>query len=609
MKNLISAFSLLFLLVIGCNKETATGPEDTTGAQAKTSQAYTSLEEQFTFWTNNTFTNASSYDRLNFQTANSLYKEAITLDPNNSEAQFGAAITELLVAYSDPQIKDIVKRWESSANSNSLSKALFNGGFPSSAGRLLPPMLTAAENSISLYKIAMTDPPLLSEMQAVLRDKLLPRIVYGIERLGRVEQDTAFRFRISGKMQGDPKLTPVNLYVTEIYMIDAVWQGIRFLLEEFLMYRYDMPDYTQASVVNALSQSNTDFFVLASDGLTRGQNAKSSLDAVFTKIQTGLTTLTTISGNRSDAVIKLGNIGLRQPDIDSLRSYLQQARNALTTPFTVHLTDWDSQGNSYTVQVFLGALFNNPPQNPKSAFFPPYTVTPSGTSGISLQFSANTYNEFVFPDPTFNGLFPGMTNDALKRILFIDEAYGYTLDGYAYTEGYYNPVTGTIKLQTASATYTTQTDQWGDFRLIITDASNVPYRLFLNTGSGDQELSGEASFTVRAKTHEWVNIILTPQPTNLVAVAFSNSARVQLSWLPTNYASYKVQRGVGNGSTPTDFDSSYAYGGQFTDYSVASGTTYTYRIRTWTPAQPYYSYYGQLRLKNPLFSSVVTITP
>jgi len=608
MRNLTLVFIILAFLVGGCDNKT-TGPEDPAAAQAKAAQAYSALEDQFSFWATNSFTSASSYDRLNFQSSNTLYKEAIALDPKNSQAQFGAALTELLLAYSDPQMNDVVKRWESSMNTNRFSKAIFNGGFPSSAGRLLPPSLAAAENSINLYKVALTDPPLLSEMQTVLRDKLLPRIVYGLERLAQIEQDSTFRFTISGKMQGDTKLTPVSLYVTEIYMIDAVWQGIRFLLEQFLIYRYDMPDYSQNSLVSALSQNNTSFFVLASDGLTRAQNAKNSLDGMFSKIQSGLGTLTRISGSKSDAVIKLGNTGLQQPDVDSLRSYMQQARNTLTTPFTVTLNDADTEGNNYTIQVFLGALFNNPPQNPKSAFFPTYTVTPSGTNGVSLQFTANTYAEFTFPDPTFGGLFPGMTNTNLKRILYIDEAYGYTLEGSIYVEGLYGPVSATIKLQTSTATYTTSTREWGDFRLVVADANNVPYKLYVNTGSGYIEFGGNASFMVRSKTHEWVSIVLSQLPYSLSAAAYSNPTRVQLTWLPNNtYAPYKIQRGVGTGSTPTDKDSSYSYWGAYWDYNVVAGTTYTYRIRTWAPVQQY-MYYLELRSKNPLYSSIVTITP
>jgi hypothetical protein len=601
MKNLVTVLFILFLCVAGCNKN-ANEPVDSTASKEKSTEAYSSLEGQFSFWVNNSFTSASSYDRLDFQTANTLYKEAITLDPGNSEAQFGAALTELLVAYSDAQVNDVVKRWESSLKKTGVASAFLNGGFPSSASKLLPPTLLAAENTINTYKVALTDPPLISEMQAVLRDKVLPRIVYGIERLAEVEKDTTFRFRISGKMQGDSRLNPVYLYITEIYMIDAAWQGLRFMLEEFLIYRFDLPDYSQSSLVAGLSQNSTNFFVLATDGATRAQNAKNALDGVFSKIQSGLRTLVTISGNRSDAVIKLGDIGLRQPDIDSLRSYLQQARNALTAPFTVHLNNWDSQGNSYTIQVFLGALFN-PVQNPKSAFFPTYTVTPSGTSGISLQFAANTYAEFTFPDPTFNGLFPGMTNESLKRILYIDEAYGYTLDGYAYSEGTYAPVIGTIKLKTASSTYTATTDQWGDFTLVVTDANNVPYQLFLNSGLEDVELVGNASFTVRAKTREWVSIRIPQPPSNLSAVAYSNPA-VQLSWLPANYGSFMIQRGTGSGSTPVDYDSVSWSNSIYLDSRVIHGTTYNYRIRTWTP-----SYYWDLHPKNPAFSAIVTVTP
>jgi len=600
-------FIIMFILIlfIGCEKKNGTtGPIiDPPGAEARVQLAYESLENQFHFWFTSSFNNASDFDRLNFQVSNTLFKEALNLNPNNLTANFGAAITEILVAYSDTAINNAIKRWEKYINDVSLSKTLINTGLPSETNKLAPPINAIANNIVSIHKIALQDPPLISEVQKILRERLLPRINYALDRLTFIEKDTTFKFRVSGKMQGDPLLQPVYLYITEVFLTDALLQGAKVILEEFFMYRFDLPNYSQTSLINALSQNNTNFFVLASDGLTRAQNAKAAFNAMLNKTETGIRYLETISGYRNDAAIKIGNKGIKQADLDSLKFYLQKTRTSLTSPVSILLKSADSDGNDYTIQVFIGKFFDNPAQNPKSQYLPTYIVEPEGTRGVRLKFTANTYSEFNFPDPTFGGIFPGMTNENLKRILFIDEEFAYNLSGYAYDANYNYISNATIKIQTAIKTYTKQTDQWGYFRFLILDQNNVHYRIFINYGIGDIELGSSQPLIIKSKTYEWRSIYI-PQPHSLTLTKYTNPLRIYLSWQPYGY--YVIQRSTGVGSTPVDYDSTYYYINSYSDYNVSSGITYRYRVRT-RVTSPYY--YWELIPIVPLYSNIATITP
>ncbi len=609
-------YSVCFFLAImtvalwsGCSKSegptSATNPADTAAVSAHVQQAYGSMESEFDLWFNNKFHNATDFDRLNFQNANAAYKEALRLDPSNREANFGAGITEVLTAYADTEINSSVKRWESYINSHPFSGSLLNTGIPLATQPLSIPLLPTAINTFEMFAVALDDPPLISEIQATVRNRLLPRIDYAIARLAVVEQDSLFKFKVSGKMQGDSSLLPVYLYITEIYLTDAGLQAARMGLESFLMYSFDLPDYSQSSLVNALQQDNTSFLVLAPDGATRAQDAKNAFQTFLDKTTTGIHFLETFSGHRNDAAVKIGTGRLKQESIDSAKVYIQRARNSLAAPIDLVLKRADTEGNDYTIQVYLAEWFDNPPQNPKSQFFPAYTVSPSGTRGVVLKFSAQTYADFSFPDPTFHGLLPGMTNDRLKRILRIDQQFGFDWRGYAFFRSYQDISYATVKIQTALHTYTRLTDQFGSFRFVITDADYESFRLYIDYGNGDVELESADSMVITPKTKDYRRIDIPPRPQNLALSTVTSPLGVQLSWDPQYPNSdYAIQRAIGSGTTPSDYDSAYFYQSGYVDYNVTSGTTYRYRLRTLIYFSPF-SYSP----KDPLYSEIQDIVP
>jgi hypothetical protein len=153
------------------------------------------------------------------------------------------------------------------------------------------------------------------------------------------------------------------------------------------------------------------------------------------KFKSAINFLKSETDDQSDDIIKIGQSGDRSisiEDIDTTLVYLDKALNSLTTPQSISLTNADADGNDYTIRVNIAQLYNNPPQNPKTAWFPAYSVDTSSSGAILWHWTNQTYASFTFPDPTFSGLFVEIRNETtgstdmnenLKRILHIDEAF------------------------------------------------------------------------------------------------------------------------------------------------------------------------------------------
>lgn len=618
---------LLSLLVIqGCKKDNTNQPptNDPTGSNVKEQQAYALMENEMVKAINGHYSNTAEFDQLQIQQVNTLFKDAVNLDPTNTNAQFGAAISEILAAYWDTTVNNVIKEFENSSFNKPLSGFMKNALIPTQASQMVVPVQNAAQEIAMLYKSALNDAPLISRVQAVLRDKLLPRVEYAIARLEVCEGNASFRYKISGKMQGDPNLDTVSIYRTEVFFTDAIIHGLRFMINSILIYKFDLPDYSQASLLQALQQNNTSFFYMNSDGKTRAATAESDMLSVLTKFKSGISDLETISGKKADAIIRIGGSGLKQADLDSVKKYLDKVITLFNSTVSVSLLNADSDGNNYTVNINLANFFNNLPVNPKSAFLPSYQVTASGKNDIQFKFTANTYSEFTFPDPTFAGLFPGMTNEILKRILLIDEQYGFGLYTYidyissSWEGGNMNSVK--IKIQSNSNSYEKYTDNYGECNFIFRDATLTPVNItgyFVDLGSGYVQYYPDSLLNIQivAKQSNWVEFIVFKPPMLNNPVKLTNPSRISLTWSVDGNTSgnsyFVIQRkkaGESDFTNITSPDSYYNYYNySYFDQSYTTGVLNQYRIMCYYG--PYYNSGNSLLTGTPTYSNIVSITP
>ena len=589
--------SLTVMWFSSCDTTPTSG--DPAAAKEKSTQAYSEME--------NLFTAPGSIQDKDFTAVEKLYKDAVAADPNNPTANFGAAFTHILATFADTAIKNAVNRWEDSPVNP--SRSLLNFGIPTGTKEMSIPTKVLGTNLVKIIRTATSDPPTITEMQNLLRDRLLPRIDYALARLAVVEQHPDFELRISGKMQGDAGKKDVYLDLTEVYVMDAMIQGMKALVEQFLVFKFELSDYTTKSIVAALQQNNPNFFVLASDGNAHAHNVYSSLINAVGKIRSGVNFLRSETDDQNDDIIKRGSGGIAVQDLDTVLTYLDKIETALTGTFGVELKDGDSDNNDYTIQISLNNFFNNLPQNPKQAWLPTYTVDSTSHGDLHWKWQAQDYASLTFPDPTFSGLFPGMTNETLKRILYIDEAFAWRVSVELY-DGNNILNNASVVIVVNGKTYEPKPDGYywsGNYRYFefyIMDNNTMPVQQITATINGQQfllQFFGNSP-VVKPKGYDYIEADVTTASQNVTAEYFSNSIQVNLQ----NWGYYKIEKAVGTGSYAVvdTIQSSY-----YSDYNVSGGATYKYRalrVANYYYLDWYNDYYYAYRSNNYTNTASVT---
>ena len=589
--------------------DTTPTSNDPAAAKEKSTQAYAEMEDLFAA--------PGSIQDKDFTAAEKLYKDAVAADPNNPTANFGAAFTHILATFADTAIKNAINRWEDNPVGPGepvvpigSQNSLLHFGIPTGTKEMSIPTKVLGTNLVKIIRTATSDPPTIAEMQNLLRDRLLPRIDYALARLAVVEQHPDFELRISGKMQGDVGKKDVYLDLTEVFVMDAMIQGMKALVEQFLVFKFEMNDYTTKSAVIALQQNNPNFFVLASDGNTHAHNVHSSLITAVGKIRSGVNFLKSETDDQSDDIIKRGSSGIAVKDLDTVLTYLDKIETALTGTFSVELKDADSDNNDYTIQISLNNFFNNLPQNPKQAWLPAYSVDSTSHGDLHIKWQAQDYASLTFPDPTFSGLLPGMTNETLKRILYIDEAFAWRVSVDLY-DGNQLLNNASVAIVVNGKTYEPKPDGYywpGNYRYFefyIMDNNAMPVQQITATINGQQfslQFFGNIP-VVKSKGHDYIEADVTTASQNVTAQYFSNSVQVNLQ----NWGYYKIEKAVSTGSFAVidTIEASY-----YSDYNVSGGVTYKYRalrVANYYYSDWYGNYYYAYRSNNYTNTASVTI--
>ncbi|MDP3683591.1 MAG: hypothetical protein Q8S01_06620, partial [Ignavibacteria bacterium] len=144
-----------------------------------------------------------------------------------------------------------------------------------------------------------------------------------------------------------------------------------------------------------------------------------------------------------------------------------------------------------------------------------------------------------------------------------------------------------LKIKAGGNTYTKQTDEWGSVDFFILTDNNATYSVLINYGSGDVELKQRAGvdLVIRAKNDMSHNIHIPIVPSN---INYSQSqGQINLNW--QNSGKFIVQRSLGAGVTPTDYESLTYWTNYYQDFNVTTGTTYNYQLSTSTDPNFYFN--------------------
>ena len=467
------------------------------------------------------------------------------------------------------------------------------------------PNKALAENLAKSILTGMTDPPTIAEMQTILKEHFVPRIDYALACLQNVEQVPTFQMRISGKMQGDPGISDVYMDLTEVYVLDAMLRGVKAGVDQFLVYRFDLPSYTTKAAVEALQPTNNSFFVLASDGAARAAGIHANVVTMVGRIRSGIAFLKSETDNQSDDIIKLGAGGIASADLDSVDSYLSQALTWLTSTQTVTIRGADTDGNDYTIQINLQSFFQNPPQNPKLTWLPAYTVDSSDAGDIMWHWTQQDYASFTFPDPTFSGTFPGMSNTTLKRLLHIDEEFAWRLEVNVYDDSFTmtsSSITVTANGQTyyPKARYSWSWTGSRSERFLILDNDGQPAAVAVTFNGTPLSIVMREPLSVRLKDYEYVSIDVTPASQTATGTGYGPSPR-SVSLDLKQYGYYSIERRTTGSFAVIDS----VWSSWYSDYSVPAAGTYEYRaLRTISP----YYWYGNSGVRANNYTNTIVVT-
>jgi len=246
-------------------------------------------------------------------------------------------------------------------------------------------------------------------------------------------------------MQGDNLEDPIEIDLTEIYVALTELHLMKAVGNLFISYNFDVPSYDSLGLEHMISQTSS-FLNLRSGGAQAMSDVKASFVAAVTNLEAAINFLEAETDNQNDDLIRIGGDGIAQADLDSVQVELQDARDAMDDGGTYTLVeDFNGDGVDQSVAFALGALFDNPLDNFK-AVFPTYSsriesdsatyfdyqwhpdsgwieveITHYFYTGV-ITWQAASYAQWILPNPTINGLLPGMTDSQFKTTFGISEA-------------------------------------------------------------------------------------------------------------------------------------------------------------------------------------------
>jgi hypothetical protein len=365
-------------------------------------------------------------DDIDVRVPLALYRAALDLDPGNNDAHFGVAVLELLALSTDEEVNAAFDEWKAYLDqhvpfeaTNAAAGPLRPLGVPLafSPGRtaLALPFEVVARSVLAQARASMTlADPQLARVQAILRDRVLPRLTDARDHLGIVAADVDYRYIVTPRMQGDESASPAEIDRTDILALRAGCGLLAAACHVAVSYELNFAAYDSTSLVQAF-QPGSGWLTLRSDGAAHMSDARTALLGSVDDVDAAITSLLAETDNQDDDVIKTDPYDFRRQDLDSIQAHLPDVRDALDGGYT-RVEDWDSDPFTPPVSLTfrIGALFTNPVPDWK-ALFPPYTATArrqtestsyqggSGTATKSVTVPYSTYYDAYYSIYVYNG--------------------------------------------------------------------------------------------------------------------------------------------------------------------------------------------------------------
>lgn len=373
--------------------------------------------------------------------------------PGDPKASFGAALTSLLTLSTSDDLNALLDT----------IMAMDNGGFPKLRVIPNPTKMSSrrdffafptelpssgveqnfmAQSYLALMARAISNPPKFSEIQQMIRDDFMPAVDRATSYMDKVLDDTAFVFWVTPEMMGETS-DSIEIDRADFLVFAAGLRVITSFFHLAVAYDIDIPSYDLTGIAYIFDQSN-DWMSLHPDGETHMASARTSfLDAVD-MADDAVTALQNELYSDVDQSNDLIVTGWYPSDFQEAHSILDSIQLYLTTTQTVY-ADFDGDGGTEMLRVDMSSLFENPIDGIFS-LLPPYSseigtvidtswyywwewdgyeyyedsaISYIGESyAVIITWDADTFNGWVFPNPSINGLFPDISSDVEFKSLF-----------------------------------------------------------------------------------------------------------------------------------------------------------------------------------------------
>lgn len=236
------------------------------------------------------------------------YLSALSSDPSNAEANFGAALLGLFCVVIDEDVCALVEQLGGPALPATLND-LVTSGFST----------TGTSNAASPFAHvgAIVSPEVIpSEVQTVIENAIIPALDTILSRLANVESNSDFQFIITPAMSGADSNVEIDL--GEIYALDLFASLLKGMLHVAISYDWD---YTTD---NPLAEEN--FGTLKANGAANMTAAMNAYIRAMNKWIAGINFIDAETDGQSDDIIPKYET---EQDKDAVLDGINQVKNSL----------------------------------------------------------------------------------------------------------------------------------------------------------------------------------------------------------------------------------------------------------------------------------------
>lgn len=346
---------------------------------------------------------------VDFAGALDCFEEVLDKDPNHPEALMTTAMVRLMMLVADPDLEDIINEifpdGDGQPRSNSVVEALF--------------WYTRGVDATALleYLRSRRDDPAFSDIQAFIEDEVLPALSYidsALERFEELDAEILFSFEVPGGARSSAggelpvgrvrEEIEIEIDATDAYFAHVPVDILQATLHVLVSYNVDVEEWQTAQ---HLMESDPDFLTLRDAAHPAG--AYDELVAAARHLDDACDALDEETDDQTNDVITKfeGWIPLEDEAIfgpgavDTLRMIAGELDEALLNGLDFNPAEEEPGAPDIDVHVDLYTLFNSPLDDLRS-YFPAHTWVDSFTMEVE--------RPIEFDDPTFENIFPDMTN-------------------------------------------------------------------------------------------------------------------------------------------------------------------------------------------------------